>query len=195
VQEGLETEDAVFLVSPHLPGGDLATRLASAPERRLPIDRVLAIAYDLALALAHTHGREVVHGDVSPGNVLLDADERACLSDFGLARRVSDPGMKELRGTPGYLAPETIRGETSGFASDLYAFGCVIFETLAGRSPFVSDCVPDLLRRHQLARPPDLRKLRPDTPRLLATLVHALMAKDPRGARSLRSMSSEHSGA
>lgn len=186
-EELVEADGHRFLVFRHLPGGDLARLLDSQPDRKLPISRVVTLAYDVAVGLAHAHESGVVHGDVAPGNILFDADGRAALSDFGLARLVDEEPVAGLHGTPTHLAPETIRGEAPGLASDLYAFGCVLYEALAGRSPFEGFAsIPDLLQRHQTATAIDLRTLRPETPRLLARLVESLMAKDP-GSRPARS--------
>jgi serine/threonine-protein kinase len=178
-EELLEADGHRFLVFRHLPGGDLARLLDSLPDRRLPISRVVALAYDVAVGLAQAHESGIVHGDVAPGNILFDAEGRAALADFGLARFVDEEPVTELHGTPTYLAPEAIRGEAPGLASDLYALGCVLYEALTGRSPFEGFVsIPDLLQRHQTATPSDLRPLRPETPRLLARLVESLMAKD-----------------
>lgn len=180
-EETLDFGSARFLVSPYLSGGDLARRVASQRERRLPIAELLVVAYDIAVALSHVHRLGVVHGDVAPANILLDADGRALLGDFGLARLTTSRATptEALQGTPGYLAPETIRGAPAHFASDLYGLGCVLYEAVAGRPPFVSDSAQDLLRQHQTVTPPDLRSLRADAPRLLVMLVHSLIAKDP----------------
>jgi len=187
-EELVEANGIRFLVFRHLPGGDLARLLDSLPDRRLPVSRVVALAYDVAVALTQAHESGVVHGDVAPGNILFDADGRAALSDFGLARLAHDEPVAELQGTPTHLAPEAIRGDEGlGLESDLYALGCVLYEALTGRSPFEGFAsIHDLLQRHQTATPIDLRVLRPDTPRLLACLVERLMAKDPasRPARS-----------
>ncbi len=186
-EELVEVEGDRFLVFRHLPGGDLTRLLDSRPDRRLPISRVVALAYDVAVALAQAHQSGVVHGDVAPGNILFDADGRAVLSDFGLARFADEEPIPGLQGTPTYLAPEAIRGEAPGFASDLYALGCVLYEALTGRSPFEgSTSISELLQRHQIETPTELRALRPETPGLLARLVESLMAKDPesRPARS-----------
>lgn len=140
-----DDDDCLFLAMQWVDGQDLKRLLES--NGRLSPDRAVTIATQLASALDAVHGAAgLVHRDVKPANVLLrhvgNADH-AYLTDFGVAKpsETSDHLTRTgwLVGTSGYLSPEQIRGEEPGPRSDLYALGCLFFETLTGRAPFVAD--------------------------------------------------------
>lgn len=163
-----------------LPGGDLLSHTAAAP--RLPAAQVLGWARELALALSHAHRHGVVHRDLKPGNVLLDAAGRAKLADFGLARSAGalHTGTGIVPGTPVYMAPELLAGGVPSAASDLYALGVLLFELLTGCRPHAAPTMGELLRRVAQQPPPGLLELRPGLPPQLAALVARLLAKQPR---------------
>lgn len=114
-------------------GGSLADRLRVGA---LPVDDALAMAVDLASALAAAHGQGVLHRDVKPGNVLFDADGRARLGDFGIALRSSGAPGGDCSGTLPYMAPEILRGAPADARSDLWSLGVTLFEALSGVAPF-----------------------------------------------------------
>lgn len=126
-----------YLVMELLAGTSLGDVLRGGP---LQPASAIAIARQLAEALAAAHERSVIHGDVTPSNVLID-DDHVTLIDFGLAQLREATRSEELQesfvGTPRYVAPELIRGYAPSEASDQYAFGIVLFEMLAGRPPFI----------------------------------------------------------
>jgi serine/threonine protein kinase len=166
-----------YLAVRYVEGGSLAQRLER--ERALPRESVLRLAGELGAALDALHGRELVHRDVKPANVMLDQAGSAALTDFGLAKGAAHtvltrPG--ELMGTVDYLAPELIRGAPASPASDVYALGCVLYECLAGRPPFAhaKGLVATGLAILGEA-PPPLR----DAPPSLARAVAAALEKDP----------------
>ena len=156
-------------------GETLARRLAQIG--RLPADEAAAIARNIADALAHAHGRGVVHRDVKPGNVILGADGSARLFDFGISATperangaVVEPGMTS--GTLPYMAPEQLAGRPADPASDVYALGAVLYEMLAGHRPFQATTTEELAAEQQRQPPPI-----DDAPPELAGL--ALSALDP----------------
>lgn len=163
-----------------MPGGDLERHLLAGALP--PVPQALGWARELALALAHAHRHGVVHRDLKPGNVLLDASGHAKLADFGLARGIDalHTGTGVVPGTPFYMAPELLAGNVPGAASDLYALGVLLFELLTGRRPHVAATMGELLRRVAQEPPPALATLRPDLPPALGTLLDRLLAKLPR---------------
>ena len=190
-EEVFERGNDYLVVSPYLPGGSLEQMLEAESGQPVSTSRIIEICRDICQALAHAHGRGIVHADVKPANILFDAEGTAYLADFGLAQIEPSP-TTELRGTPAYLAPELILGEAPSAASDLYAIGCIFYEVLAGEPPFRGETVADLLRLHQIGRPADLRRLPKQLPLQLVLLIEQLLAKDPaeRPARAWDVMSS-----
>jgi serine/threonine-protein kinase len=167
-------------------GQTLARRLDRAAELEpMPVPEVVAIAVQLAGALAAAHRAGIVHGDVKPANLMLLRGEEVRLLDFGLSCREGAPSLSDLGravGTIIYMAPEQIRGAACGPGTDLWSFGAVVYEMLAGRPPFGRtgpQPVPWLMQAilEQEALP--LRELRPDVPPALVAIVERCLAKDP----------------
>src|SRR5205814_2056495 len=129
------------------------------------------------------HERAILHRDIKPSNVLLTRDGAAALTDFGLARmadstRVTDAGL--LLGTPHYLAPELIAGGDATTHSDIYAFGCLLYECVTGRPPFYAATRPaEVGFAHLVEEPPDPRELRPELAADLSLALLSALAKDP----------------
>jgi serine/threonine-protein kinase len=126
----------------------------------------------------------MAHRDLKPGNVMKCAGDRLVLLDFGVAVAEVDTSYREtFCGTPRYVAPEAIRGTIApgqAYQLDVYAFGAMAFEMIAGRPPFAGRSLPELLDRHVSDPVPDLSRIRGETPGELVALVHACLAKDPR---------------
>jgi serine/threonine protein kinase len=169
-----------YLVTELLPGPTLRARLR---EGRMEPAAALDVARDLAAALAACHEAGIVHRDVKPENVMFGADGRARLLDLGLARyaeagaAVTHEGM--VLGTPRYMAPEQAGGGEVTAASDLYALGCVAFEMLAGRSPFVNPNMFEMIQAHVRQPAPDLAELAPRAPAGMVAAVARCLEKDP----------------
>jgi serine/threonine-protein kinase len=162
-----------------LAGPTLAELLAD--DGQLSFTRALAIARELAGALAHAHAHGVLHRDLKPENVIV-SPRGAVLIDFGLAA-LDDAAPLTLKGmcigSPSYLAPERLRGAVHDERADLYALGVTLYEMLAGLKPFVGT-TPQEVMHHALHRPPrPLRAVRPDVPPALEALVSRALAKDP----------------
>jgi pimeloyl-ACP methyl ester carboxylesterase len=135
-------------------------------------------------ALAAAHDRGVVHRDVKPGNVVLCSDGRIALMDFGIAqRRLADrPGVSaeaSIVGTPGYIAPEVVRGEPATFASDLYAVGVMLFEMLSGRRLFEAETSVELMNKHVEEPMPQALAALCRVPAFVAETIERLLAKQP----------------
>lgn len=170
-----------YLVCEYVPGGDLRRELNSAAGP-LPVARALAIASELAEALAAAHARGVIHRDLKPANIWLGHDGRAKLGDFGLAfsidrSRMTMPGT--VMGTAAYLSPEQALGEPVTERSDLYALGCVLYEMVCGRPPFVDTNATAVIAQHLNAQPVAPSTHNAELSATLNDLILRLLAKSP----------------
>jgi len=132
-----EIEGQPYLSMEYVDGEDLASLLRRIG--RLPPDKALELARQLCAGLAAAHDRDVLHRDLKPGNVLVDGQGRAKITDFGLAALASELESPELAGTPAYMAPEQLGEGRVSYASDLYSLGLVFYEMFTGRRPFAGD--------------------------------------------------------
>ena len=175
-----EADGRLYMVLEYLPNGSLEERLRAGEP--LPDSETFRIATQLAAGLAHAHERGLVHRDLKPANVLFDAEERAKISDFGIARVGSSSTLTEVGtvlGTASYISPEQASGLPAGPASDVYSFGVILFRMLTGALPFVSTNAMELVRMHRDEPPRAVADVRPDAPAELVRIVTASIAKDP----------------
>jgi len=175
-----ETEGRPLMVLEYLPGGSLEERLT--PGQPLPDDETRRVAVDIAAGLAHAHERNLVHRDLKPSNVLFDAEGRAKIADFGIARLGEPSGLTELGtvlGTATTISPEQAAGLPATPASDVYAFGVILYRLLTGRLPFEAKDALALAAMHRDVPPPPLAGLRPDAPATLESIAMAALAKSP----------------
>ncbi len=175
-----DSEGKPFMVLECLPNGSLEDRLAAG--KPLPDDEAQLIAAEIAAALAHAHERGLVHRDLKPANVLFDAEGRAKIADFGIARMGGAGTLTEagtVLGTASYISPEQAAGRAAGPPSDVYSFGVILFRMLTGALPFVSTNAMELVRMHRDDPPPAVSDLRTDTPQQLAAVANASLAKEP----------------
>jgi serine/threonine-protein kinase len=171
-----------FFVMPFVDGESLRARLAHGP---LPIAEAVAILRETADALAHAHAVGVIHRDVKPDNVLLSG-RHVFLADFGVARAVQPhvtddqtvTGTSVMIGTPAYMAPEQITAAAIDHRSDIYAFGVMAYELLAGAPPF-DGSRQEIVTAHLTAPPTPLTAKRPDTPAPLAAAIMRCLQKKP----------------
>jgi serine/threonine protein kinase len=180
VLEAGEADGRLYLAVRYVDGRSLAERLAVGG--RLAVGELVRLAADVAAGLDALHRRGIVHRDVKPANILLAADGTAVLGDFGLAKSRAWTVLTrtgQVLGTPDYLAPEVIRGEPATPLSDLYGLGCVLFECLAGASPFAGRGVLRVGMAHLQEEPGDPAAGRGDVPPALAWTVRQALAKDP----------------
>jgi serine/threonine-protein kinase len=169
-----------YFVMKCIPGRSLDRVLAEYGP--LPAPVVQAILAQVGSALEHAHGRGVVHRDVKPANIMLDEDGTAIVADFGIAKVARGVGLTQAGstvGTPTYMSPEQCTGRGVTGASDQYALGCVAFELVAGRPPFVHQEVLPVLLAHVSDTPPPLLQFRADCPLELAAAIDKMLAKDP----------------
>jgi serine/threonine-protein kinase len=176
-----ESDGHVFLVMTLIRGDTLEARLDDA--RRLAPGEACALLLPVADALAHAHRERVVHRDVKPGNVLIDASGRPLLADFGLAcdlfaGRERSPAERPM-GTACYMAPEQLRGEQVGPAADVWAFGVTLYECLTGGLPWNVDDDLEALARAQEGDPAPPRALAPAVSPQLEQVVLRCLARRP----------------
>jgi len=174
-----EVGELAFYIMPYR-GETLRQRIASSA--RPTTAEALDVLKDIAKALACAHGEGVVHRDIKPENILLSGGT-AMVTDFGIAKTVSEagttmPGM--ALGTPEYMAPEQAAGDAViGPPSDIYSFGVVAYELLAGAHPFGNKTRAQVMAAHVTERPRPLAEHRPEISPALGTLVMRCLAKDP----------------
>jgi eukaryotic-like serine/threonine-protein kinase len=179
-----EARGALFFTMPYVSGETLRMRLETSGP--LSVRDTLLVARDLTDALGHAHARGVVHRDIKPANILLGTDG-AYLMDFGFARPPlgvtgnganSDQGW--IIGTPDYMSPEQVEGRRpEDWRSDFFSLGCVMFEMLTGRPPFVASSVRATMRRRLDTMAVDVRSLRPDVPAAVAGIVRCNLEAHP----------------
>jgi WD40 repeat protein len=177
-----EDQGVPFLAMQLLKGESLDDRLKR--EGRLPLAEVLRIGREIAAGLAAAHRHGLIHRDIKPGNIWLEAGSgRVKILDFGLARVAEDNIFRtptgDILGTPAYMAPEQAEGEAIDLRCDLFSLGCVLYQLCTGQVPFRrSGMMSTLLAlAQQKAKPP--RKINPEVPPALSDLVMTLMAKRP----------------
>ncbi|WP_055489293.1 serine/threonine-protein kinase [Streptomyces sp. TP-A0356] len=187
VYEAGETEGVLYIAMRYVAGHDLRRLLDR--EGPLPSATALRIAVQVASALDAAHDHGLVHRDVKPGNVLVaegtdsDHPEHVYLTDFGLTKKsLSLSGFTtvgQFVGTLDYVAPEQISGKPVDGRCDVYGLGCVVYETLAGRPPFLRDDDMALLWAHQYDQPPPLTGMRPDLDSAVDAVFAKALAKSP----------------
>ena len=176
---GEEAERSYLAVS-FVPGRTLEQRIHG--EGPLPLADAVRLPAHVAARLDALHQAELVHRDEKPSNIMLDENDDAALTDFGLAKGraytvLTRPG--QVMGTLDYLAPEMIKGGPATAASDIYALGCVAFECLSGHAPFAEKAVFQVAMAHLEEEPPDPCADRDDCPDGLAWAVLRALEKDP----------------
>jgi serine/threonine protein kinase len=179
--------EGLYLAMEYVPGKDLASVLRTGGP--IPVPRVITIGQQLLGSLAEAHDAGIVHRDVKPGNVMLtqtrSGDDFCKVLDFGIAKLRDDNGASNVTsvgtiiGTPSYLAPEQARGRDVDARADIYAAGCVLFELLTGRPPFVAPNPMAVVNSHLHDPPPPLTDFAPEAPGAMAELVRRALAKKP----------------
>ena len=191
---GSTPDGEAYLVMEFLRGESLEKRLDRLGTRgeRLPIAIVLQLAFQVADVLAIAHAQDVIHRDIKPANLMLVADpvapggERVKVLDFGLAKLTNGQesgGVKTdtqaVMGTPAYMSPEQCAGAGGVDArTDVYSLGCVLYEMIAARPPFVAEGAGQLIGMHLFQAHPKLLSVAPTVPVDLAELVERMLAKD-----------------
>lgn len=189
-----EWESGQFIVSEYIEGATLADELEHGAAS---LETVVDIGMQVAAAVAAAHEKGVVHRDLKPQNIIRNKNGRLKILDFGLAiayepdggahSRLTEAGA--LLGTPGYMAPEQLRGEAADYRSDLFALGVVLAKAASGRHPFTGSTVAVTMAAILANEPQGLEGLRQESPRLEA-LIRKCLEKDP--ARRFQSAAELH---
>jgi serine/threonine-protein kinase len=169
-----------YIVMEFVEGRDLKSVIRA--EGPLPLDRAIDLMAQACAALGYAHRAGLVHCDVKPQNMIVTPDGRLKVTDFGIARAVSQSvpqNVETVWGTPHYFSPEQAAGEPPTPASDVYSLGVVMYEMLSGRLPFEADNHTDLAMQHLRDEPPPLTALNPAVPIQIEQIVNRVMAKEP----------------
>lgn len=162
-------------------GGTLASLLTE--QGRLPWRQAVDFGLQICAALEYAHARQIIHRDLKPGNLLITRAGKLKLGDFGLAQVAAETKLTAAGKTVGslhYMAPEQIQGKPPlSHRTDLYAFGCVLYEMLTGHPPFQGDAMAEILQRHVRESPPPITGQALDCPPQLERLAMELLAKSP----------------
>ena len=178
-----EFDGHLYLVREYVAGRTLRETLRSGA---LPTGEILAIARSVASALAAAHANGIIHRDLKPENVMRGAGGGIKVVDFGLARFEHGDGLTALTrpggagGTPGYMAPEVLRGDPVDTRADQFSFGVLLYELVAGRRPFEAADEASTVARILETEPPALAAANPDCPDRLAQIIATCLAKAPR---------------
>ena len=170
-----------YLVMQLISGETLEQRLKR--EGKIPLKEVVRIGLQAARGLAAAHERGLIHRDIKPANILLEAPhDRVKLMDFGLARVAEDVKLTRtglVAGTPLYMSPEQALGEETDARSDLFSLGAILYEMIAGQTPFTGNSALAILKQISEAKHRPLRQVNPEVPGWLAEMVDELLAKKP----------------
>jgi eukaryotic-like serine/threonine-protein kinase len=174
-----EDEGRPYIVFEYVQGETLKDRIRRLG--RLPVAEAVAYAVEIARALGYAHQRHIVHRDVKPQNVLIDAEGSAKVTDFGIARTLDQDGLTadgRVLGTTDYVSPEQALGHKVTGQSDLYSLGIVLFEMLAGEVPFKGENQVAVAMKHVRDTLPDVQALRPEVSSALAAVLDRATAKN-----------------
>jgi eukaryotic-like serine/threonine-protein kinase len=176
-----------YIVFEYVPGETLKARIDSVG--LLPLDEAAAYAIEIGRGLAAAHAQKLIHRDVKPQNVLIDAEGRAKVTDFGIARSLESDGLTKtgrVLGTTDYVSPEQAMGHDVDARSDIYSLGVLLYEMLTGEPPFKAETVVGVAMKHVNEPMPDTQAHRRDASAALARVVENATSKDP--AKRYRNM-------
>src|SRR5437870_2302833 len=173
-----EVDGSPFIVMEHLPGGSLKQMIETTGP--LKPGQAVQVTTEVATGLAFAHSKGIIHADLKPSNILVDATGTAKICDFGIARvPQEDAESPQLYATAMYVAPERVEGKAASVQSDIYGLGLILYESLVGKPPFTSSNPAVLLRDpvvRQTVPPSHLRSPQADQ---LRDVVHEALAKPP----------------
>jgi serine/threonine-protein kinase len=175
----IEEDGQPGIVMELVPGETLAHRLA---KKKIPMREAVRVTDDVLSALSAAHAAGIVHRDIKPANILLTPGGDVKVTDFGIARSLSDASLTQtgtVMGTAHYSAPEQVRGESASPASDIYSMGVVLYEMLTGERPYSGDTPIAVAMARLSEDPPHPKELRPAIPAALDAVVMRALARDP----------------
>ncbi len=171
-----------YLVTEFVEGKSLRTLMESSAS--LPTEEAVSLIMKIANGMAYCHQNEVIHRDLKPENILITADNQPVIMDFGLAltkgsHRVTYSNLSATMGTPDYMAPEQIDGQRGDQRTDIYALGTIMYELLAGKTPFTGDTNMAVMAQHLNGTAPRLDKINPSVSPQIAAIVATCLARNP----------------
>jgi len=184
IYEILEQEESGYLILEYVPGETLTERIAREP---LTLEEALSIGRQIANAVSAAHKKGIVHRDLKPGNIKITPEGKVKVLDFGLAKASTSEAITEettvtqpgrIMGTPAYMSPEQACGKSTGRRTDIWSFGCVLYEMLSGHPPFEGQTATEILARI-IEREPDWDVLPQETPENIRALLCRCLEKDP----------------
>jgi len=175
-----EQHGTLYLVMRYVNGGTLNDVIEKGP---LPPPQALRYLTEIGEALDYAHSLGIVHRDIKPKNVLLDAQGNPFITDFGLAKLLTGGGITGsglgIIGTPHYMSPEQGRGQSVDSRSDIYSLGVVLYQILTGRVPFDADSTVGIIMRHIADPVPDVTQVNPDLPPVFNAIFERALHKEP----------------
>lgn len=175
-----EDDGHPYIVFEYVPGETLKKRIDA--DGRLGLDEATAYAIEIGRGLASAHAARLIHRDVKPQNVLIDAEGRAKITDFGIARSLEVHGLTatgRVLGTTDYVSPEQAMGKPVDARTDVYSLGILLYEMLTGDVPFHAETQVGVAMKHVNDAVPDVQKKRPETSAALAAALERSVAKQP----------------
>jgi predicted Ser/Thr protein kinase len=179
-----QQDNVIFIAMEYVAGRPLSDVISEAGP--LPIERLVRILRQVAEALDYAHRLHFVHRDIKPANILVTAEDRAIVTDFGIAKALEGSGATAqltaagtILGTPAYMSPEQIQGQPVDYRTDLYSLGVVCFEMLGGRPPFGGTTTAAILYAQVHTVPPSIRNLNPSVSKRVETALERMLAKQP----------------
>lgn len=175
-----QADGNLFLVSEYVPGKPLS-ELMTYP---MPWQEAVEILLPLTEALAHAHSKGVIHRDLKPDNIIINAENQPILSDFSLMRIIEEEETRDMTGTnvglgsPEYISPEQGKGLTVDFRSDIYSLGVVFFEMVTGKKLFYASNSMEIVIQHVMSDPPKPRSIIPSLPRTIEEIILNALSKD-----------------
>ena len=178
-------DDIYYMVMEFINGGTLQSKMAelSKDGQYLPIGQVKRTLRQIADALDYAHKRGIIHRDIKPSNILMNTDHDAFITDYGIARMMSEmkfTATGSLIGTPTYMSPEQGKGLDLDNTSDIYSLGIILFEMLTGKVPFASDTPLAIIHKHIHEALPNPSELRPELSASLEKVIFKAVEKEPK---------------
>jgi len=174
-----ETSKLHFFVMEYVEGRSLDLILRD--QGSLDFDLARTVLLDVASALSYAHAKGITHRDIKPGNIIIDTEGIAVVTDFGIAKVSGATGLTSTGsavGSPNYMSPEQWSGKATSL-SDQYALGCTAYQMITGRTPFETETIQQLIKQQLLGEPRDLRELCPECPPDLAGVVMRMLEREP----------------
>ena len=177
-----EVGEIKFITMAYVEGQDLQRIILDNP--KMPIERMLSFAQQLAEALAAAHSEGVVHRDLKPQNILVAKNDQIYVSDFGLAKSFEEGAVGMTKtgaflGTPRYMSPEQVEGKPADQRSDLYAYGLILYEMAVGDVPFTGESTLKVMYQRIQEKPKNPKLVNPLLPNWLVRIIMRALERDP----------------